>query len=79
MKTVTFTEFRSRASGFITAVEKGETIVVTRHGRAVAEVSPPSEERDHLPSWKRPRLKLTSMGAGLSKAILQERQDADVL
>ncbi len=40
MKTVTFTEFRRRASGMISEVERGETLVVIRHGKPVAEISP---------------------------------------
>ena len=31
--------FRDRASELIAAAEKGETIVITRHGRPVAELS----------------------------------------
>lgn len=40
MKAITFTEFRRRASGFITEVEHGETLVLLRRGRPVAEVVP---------------------------------------
>ena len=72
MKTVPFTEFRKHASGLITEVEHGETILVIRHGRPIAEVSPIGETAAR-PSWKRERLKLTSKGASLSRAILEDR------
>ncbi len=40
MKTVLFTEFRKKASRFITEVEHGETIILLRRGRPIAEVIP---------------------------------------
>ncbi|MDA0577452.1 MAG: type II toxin-antitoxin system prevent-host-death family antitoxin [Verrucomicrobia bacterium] len=73
MTTVTLTEFRSHASGMLTRVERGETLVVLRHGRPIAEVIPVSREGDTQPSWKRPALRLTAKGAALSAAIREER------
>jgi prevent-host-death family protein len=75
MKTVTLTDFRSHASGMMTEVENGETIVVLRHGRPIAEVSPVSSDDRSRPSWKRPALRLSAKGSGLSSAILEERKD----
>lgn len=79
MKTVTFTEFRKRASGVLSDVEKGETFLVLRHGKPIAEISPPSSGHTSTPSWKRPGLRLTTKGAGLSAAIQEERRREDVL
>jgi prevent-host-death family protein len=79
MKTVSFTEFRSRASGLLTEVEKGEVLVVLRHGRPVAEIGPVSAVRGKSPAWKKPGLKLPARGAGLADAILEERDRADLL
>ncbi len=76
MKTIPFTEFRQQASELFTAVEQGETFVVLRHGRPVAEISPVGERTAHTPSWKRPGLKLVARGAGLAAAILAERRTA---
>lgn len=78
MTTVTLTEFRSHASGMLTRVERGETLVVLRHGRPIAEVSPVRKESDVLPSWKKPALRLTAKGAALSAAILEDRAGEDV-
>ena len=79
MKTITFTEFRKHASGLLSDVEKGESFLVLRHGKPIAEVSPPSAGRGRRPSWKRPGLRLTAKGASLSDAILEERRREDVL
>ena len=78
MTTVTLTDFRSQASGMLTRVEHGETIVVLRHGRPIAEVSPVSEKDERQPSWKRKALRLSTKGAGLSSAILEDRAHQDV-
>ena len=74
MKTITFTDFRKRASGFITEVEHGETLVLIRRGRPVAEIVPFSDRAQSLPSWKQPGIRLTTSGSDLSSAILQERE-----
>jgi prevent-host-death family protein len=74
MKTVNFTEFRRQASELISEVERGETLVVIRHGKPIAEVSPFVGELAELPSWRRPGLRLATRGSALSKAILEERE-----
>ncbi len=78
MTSVTLTDFRSHASGMLTRVEHGETLVVLRHGRPIAEVSPVATQDGTSPSWKRPALRLSTKGAGLSSVILQERTHEDV-
>ena len=78
MTTVTLTDFRSHASGMLTRVEHGETIVVLRHGQPIAEVSPVTKQDGAQPSWKRQALRLSTKGAGLSLAILEDRAHEDV-
>jgi antitoxin (DNA-binding transcriptional repressor) of toxin-antitoxin stability system len=56
-------------------VEQGETLIVLRHGRPIAEISPVSGSS---PSWKRPALRLVTKGAALSRAILDERNHENV-
>ena len=75
MTTVTLTEFRSHASGMLNRVERGESLVVIRHGRPIAEVSPVSAAAGGNPSWKQPGLRLVAKGARLSAAIRAERDD----
>jgi prevent-host-death family protein len=78
MKTITFTEFRKQASNFLSAVEDGESLIVLRHGKPIAEITPISREGGE-PSWKRPGLRLSVKGAELSSAILEERERESVL
>lgn len=79
MKTVKFTEFRKRASAMLTDVEQGETLVVLRHGRPIAEIAPIARADDGTPSWKRPALRLVTRGGGLSAAIQEERAHESLL
>jgi prevent-host-death family protein len=79
MKTVTFTEFRNNASGLFSDVEHGQILVVLRHGRPIAKVNPVARPKTRVPSWKRPGLKLSVRGNGLSSAILEERKRAHIL
>lgn len=74
MKTITFTDFRKKASVFITEVEHGETLVLLRHGKPVAEISPFAERDRRTPSWKNPPVRLQLEGSDLSSAILEERE-----
>jgi len=75
MKTLTFTEFRKNASDALDLVEKGESIRVLRHGKAIAKIVP-AEWREAKPAWKRPGLRLVATGASLSKAVLAERRSS---
>jgi prevent-host-death family protein len=74
MKTVTFTDFREKASIFLTEVEHGESIVLLRRGKPIAEVIPFSDRARQTPSWKRPGISLQIQGSDLSSAILEERE-----
>jgi len=74
MRTVTFTEFRKHASGLVTEVENGETLILIRHGKPVAEISPVTGSDLGTPSWQRPGLRLGARGGTLSTAILEDRE-----
>lgn len=76
MRTVNFTEFRSKASVLLSAVEKGEIVIVMRHGKAIAKISPPGMIDENLPHWKKPALRLVSKGKKLSSAIISEREQS---
>ncbi len=75
MRTITFTDFRKRASGFITEVEHGETLILLRRGKPVAEITPFQDAAAWKPSWKKPGLRLEIKGSDLSSAILDEREN----
>jgi len=73
MKTLTFTEFRKNASAVLDRVERGESISVLRHGKAIAKIIPAG--RDHPePAWKRPGPRMVIPGTSLSRAVLEERR-----
>ncbi len=76
MKTITFTDFRKKASSFITEVEHGETLVLLRRGKPVAEIAPFTDNSVKIPSWKRQSTRLQIKGSDLSSAILEERESA---
>jgi len=69
-----FTDFRKNASGFITEVEHGETLILLRRGKPVAEVIPFSDDILKIPAWKKPGIRLQIHGSDLSSAILEERE-----
>ncbi|WP_420631863.1 type II toxin-antitoxin system Phd/YefM family antitoxin [Candidatus Leptofilum sp.] len=76
MKTITFTDFRKKASGFITLVEHGERFVIVRHGKPVAEMIPFSDKPAKTPAWKQKGVQLQLQGTDLSYAILEDRADS---
>ena len=73
MRTLNFTDLRQNASRVLDLVEKGQTIEVLRHGKAIARIIP-AEVPAPAPAWKRPGLRLVASGANLSQAILHERR-----
>ncbi len=74
MKTISFTDLRKKASGFITEVEHGETLILLRRGKPVAEVIPFSDRMQRTPAWKKPGIRLKLRGSDLSSAILEDRE-----
>ena len=74
MKTITFTDFRKNASGYITEVEHGEAFVIVRHGKPVAEIIPYSDKPDKMPAWKQKGIQFQLQGSDLSSAILEDRE-----
>jgi len=62
MRTITFTDFRKKASGFITEVEHGETLILLRRGKPVAEIIPFTDKIRRTPSWKQPGIQLKIQG-----------------
>src|SRR5437870_221507 len=55
MKTISFTEFRNKASSLVDLVEKGEEVEILRHGKVVARLVPAVSRRES--AWKKPGLK----------------------
>ena len=66
MKTISFTDFRKKASGFIAEVEHGETIILLRRGKPVAEIIPFTNRSQWEPSWEKPGIRLKIKRSDLS-------------
>lgn len=69
----TFTELRNHAKAYFDAVEKGETVLVYRNGRPIAQITP---FRDGIPSWKRRAEPLNIRGLSLSREVLNDRTES---
>jgi len=78
MKTVSVTEFRRNASDFFSDVENGQKVVVLRHGKPIAQITPVRPDSSESPSWRQSGLRLAVRGASLSYAILEDRDRADL-
>jgi prevent-host-death family protein len=50
MATVTLVEAKAHLSELLDRVESGEEVVITRHGRPVAHLSPPDRPKQPVPS-----------------------------
>ena len=49
MRTVSLAEAKTHLSELLNSVEAGEEIAITRHGRAMARVSPPEKPKQSIP------------------------------
>ncbi len=78
MQTVALSEFRAHASAMIDLVEKGETVRILRHGKAVAELVPcKADKPTKVPHWKLPiePLKIVRPdGKTGAQLIIEERE-----
>lgn len=76
MITTTLTKLRQHTRDYFDAVENGERIIVSRYGKPVAEVRPIN--KNQMPSWKKPGLRLVVDNVSLSQAILAERSEQSI-
>ena len=76
MKTITFTEFHKSASAVLDRVEKGESIYIVRHKKAIAKIIPAAGQARPEPAWKRPGPRMAVPGVSLSRVLLEERRSA---
>ncbi len=78
MHTLPLSEFRANTSAMLDLVQRGETIRIMRHGKAVADLVPIRDApMAKLPSWKQPfePVQLPA-GISLSRAVLDERDES---
>ncbi len=75
MKTIRVTDFRNKASKYISEVEHGEKLLILRRGKPVAEIRPCTRISTTEPAWKRPFGRLQVKGDSFSSVILSEREE----
>ena len=77
MHTLPLSEFRANTAAMLDLVERGETVRIMRHGKAVADLVPIQNARiTKLPNWKQPFTPVQlPLGVSLSQAVLDERDE----
>ena len=76
MTTINLKEARKRLGELVTAVEHGETVVLTRRGRAVARLVPPKRNRrKQLPDLSEFRASIKVKGRSLTEELLAMRRE----
>jgi len=74
MKPVSLKEARKRLGDLVDAAERGETVVITRRGRKVAEiVAPRSTKPKGLPDLSEFRASIKVKGRSLSETLVGMR------
>ena len=78
MHVLPLSEFRANASAMLDLVERGETVRIMRHGKAVADLVPVRPEPADAPSYQQPFEPVIALPARYSavKGLLEERDSA---
>jgi prevent-host-death family protein len=80
MATVSIAEAKDRLPALVSAAQAGETIVITRHGKPVAELRPPSGPKTYDPAsidWIERQLAGISVPETDSLKLLREMRDEE--
>jgi prevent-host-death family protein len=76
MRSIQASEAKTRLLQLLTDVEKGESVVITRHGRPIARLVPESEQRADVAAVMRDiealRQEIAAGNAGKPKFTLEE-------
>jgi prevent-host-death family protein len=73
MQFLQFTEFRNKSREFLDAVENGNSYVIVRRGKPIAQVTPFKETVTQ--GWKRPRILVKLKGTKTTTDYLMEERD----
>lgn len=79
MSPVSIKEARHNLSGLLSAVEHGETVIITRRGKAVARLVPEERRAKPLPDMEDFRKSIKVKGTPLSRQIVEARDAEDGL
>lgn len=76
MLEINIKDLRDHLAHFITQVEAGEQITITRRGKVVAQlVPPPIETPKQLPDLTEFRASIKLHGEAMSETVIRERQE----
>jgi prevent-host-death family protein len=75
MVTVTLVEAKAHLSELLDKVEAGEQVVITRHGRPVARLSPEREPKKPIRSLAKFRARMPRLDPPLSATLRQVRDE----
>ncbi len=78
MLQINIKDFRDQLAQFISQVEAGEEIAITRRGKIVARLLPPPliQTPPQLPDLTEFRASINLRGEGLSETVIKERREA---
>jgi prevent-host-death family protein len=75
MLKINIRDARNKLSHLIDQVERGQQVILSRHGKAVAQLSPVNLEERCLPSLSQFRASIHSNTENLSDTIIKSRQE----
>jgi prevent-host-death family protein len=75
MLNVNLADAKSRLSELVDRVEKGEEIVITRHGRPVARLSALERPKKPIPSMAEFRARMPKLKESLSESLRKVRDE----
>lgn len=75
MHTMNIKEARACLSKLVDRAERGETVVITRHGKQSARLGPMPTRMNALPSLSEFRSGITPPGTGLAATVIASRRE----
>lgn len=76
MREVSVKQLREQLADYITAASDGEEVVITRRGKPVARLVPPTGEGVEFPDLSEFRSSIALEGEPLSETVIDERRQA---
>ncbi len=75
MLKINIRDARNRLSHLIDQVERGQQVILSRRGKAVAQLSPVNFEECYLPSLSQFRATIHTNSGNLSDTVIKSRQE----
>ncbi len=75
MRTMNIKEARGCLSTLVDRAERGETVVITRHGKQSARLCPPQRRAKGLPSLSEFRSRIVPPSTGLAATVMTSRRE----